>query len=273
VNLKKLLLKTRKQAFSELLGNNPSPFKGEGYDFFELREYADGDDTRHIDWMVTAKKGTPYVKVFHKEHQINVVIASMLNGSVFFGSDRLKQELIAEVAALIAFSAVKNGDNFSNWIFADRCYHTTLPSKRIAAVHEAVEQIVNFDPLHKSASPNIIQNELITKLKRRSLIFVISDFFTPLELKVLAKKHEIIALVIRDRYEESLPELGETALIDPETGALFEGDASALKTHYEKRVKQIDRQFEKECHRLSIRFIKLYTHEDPFSKLARLFGR
>lgn len=270
--IKRLLIKTRRQVFSELIGNNASLFHGEGYDFAELREYQVGDDIRHIDWIITAKQNRPFVKIFHKEHQQNIVIASVLNGSVYFGTERLKQELIAEVAAILAFSSIKNGDSFSHWIFADRLHYSARPTKRLSGVQSCVEAIESFDPIGKKFDLKVLQEELMLRLKRKSLIFVIGDFFTLPELRVLAKKHEVIALVVRDHAEEKLPDLGETALIDPETGAYFEGDVSrGLKAKYSERVHEHDKRMNDYFRKNRIRWVKLYTSEDPFAKLARLF--
>ncbi|MCD6432596.1 MAG: DUF58 domain-containing protein, partial [Sulfurimonas sp.] len=118
--LQKILVRARRQVFSEMVGNNPSIFQGEGYDFIELREYMPGDDIRHIDWNITAKMQKPYIKIFREERELNVVVASVLNGSVHFGSKKFKQESIAEIVALLSFSTIKNGDLLSSYIFTDR---------------------------------------------------------------------------------------------------------------------------------------------------------
>jgi len=269
--LKKILIKTRRQVFSELIGSNASLFHGEGYDFAELREYQVGDDIRHIDWIITAKQNRPFVKVFHKEHQINVVITSLLNGSVFFGSKRLKQELIAEVAAILGFSSIKNGDSFAPWIVADGIKEAGRPTKRLAGVQRTASQILEFDPVGRRLDPAFTR-EMMLRLKRKSLIFLIGDFFTLPELKVLAKRHEVIALVVRDRMEEQLPDLGEVALLDPENGAYFEGSlGQGLRRRYDANVREHDEKMSALFRQNKVRWVKLYTDEDPFIKLSRLF--
>ena len=129
-SLKKILIKTKREVFSELIGNHTTLFSGEGFDFFELREYQIGDDVKNIDWITTAKKQKPFVKVFHKEHQTNIVVANILNGSIFFGSTKLKQTVAAEVASILMYSSIKSGDNFTNYIFADKLYAYSKPSKK-----------------------------------------------------------------------------------------------------------------------------------------------
>jgi len=120
--LSKILVRARRQVFSEMVGNNPSIFQGEGYDFIELREYMPGDDIRHIDWNITAKMQKPYIKIFKEERELNIVIASMLNGSVHFGAKKFKQELIAEIVANLSYAILHNGDLLSTHIYADRLY-------------------------------------------------------------------------------------------------------------------------------------------------------
>jgi len=112
-----------------MVGNNPSIFHGEGYDFIELREYMAGDDIRHIDWNITAKMQKPFIKIFREERELNVVLVSILNGSVHFGSQKFKQESIAEVAALLGYSTLKNGDLLSSYIFTDKIVAHEKPPK------------------------------------------------------------------------------------------------------------------------------------------------
>ena len=272
LGLKKILIKARRQVFSEMIGNNPSMFRGEGYDFFELREYMIGDDTRHIDWIITAKMNKPYVKVFHKEHQINVAIVPILNGSVFFGTARLKQDLIAEISAILGFSTIKNGDSFRSFLMADKLYHETKTSKKLHSVEKMATLVSDFDAIDKGFNLQIIQDELMIRLKRKSLIFLIGDFFDFPDLHLLARKHEVIAIVVRDRAEEQLPDLGESTLIDPQSGAYYEGGISSTqKKAYASKVKAIDERNRENFKKHQIRFVKIYTDEDPFTKLISLF--
>lgn len=108
-----ILLKARRQIIGDRIGNNPSMFRGEGYDFIELREYVPGDDTRHIDWNITAKMQRPYVKVFREERELSVVTVAMLGGSLYFGSGKFKHDAVAEAVALVGYSAIANGDLFT----------------------------------------------------------------------------------------------------------------------------------------------------------------
>ncbi|WP_366939771.1 DUF58 domain-containing protein, partial [Sulfurimonas sp.] len=199
--LQKILVRARRQVFSEMVGNNPSIFQGEGYDFIELREYMPGDDIRHIDWNITAKLKKPYIKIFREERELNVVVASMLNGSVYFGSKRFKQDVIAEVNALLSFSTIKNGDLLSSYIFAEEMYSHLKPSKKLHQVHKNVQEILEFEPLNHKADYKVMANTLFKRLKRKSLIIIVGDFFEVPDFKLLARKHEVVAVIVRDRLE------------------------------------------------------------------------
>jgi uncharacterized protein (DUF58 family) len=270
--LQKILVRARRQVFSEMVGNNPSIFQGEGYDFIELREYMPGDDIRHIDWNITAKLQKPYIKIFREERELNVVVASMLNGSVYFGSKRFKQDVIAEVTAMLSFSVIKNGDLLSSYIFTDKMESHLKPSKKLFQVHKSVEEILNFEPLNKKADYKVLADTLFKRLKRKSLIVIVGDFFEIPDFKVLAKKHEVVAVVVRDRLEEHPPEMGFSSLVDPETGTVLEGDFNAHTVkEYAKKVQIHDRKLYETFRKHQIRFTKVYTDGAIGVSLRRLF--
>ena len=270
--LQKILVRARRQVFSEMVGNNPSIFQGEGYDFIELREYMPGDDIRHIDWNITAKLQKPYIKIFREERELNVVVASMLNGSVYFGSKRFKQDVIAEITAMLSFSTIKNGDLLSTYIFSDKMESFLKPSKKLFQVHKAADEILNFDPLNKKADYKVLADTLFKRLKRKSLIVIVGDFFEIPDFKVLAKKHEVVAVIVRDRLEETPPEMGFTSLVDPESGAVLEGDFNAQTVkEYAKKVLVHDRKLYATFRKHQIRFTKIYTDGKIGVSLRRLF--
>ena len=272
--LKKILVRARRQVFSEMSGNNPSIFKGEGYDFVELREYMPGDDIRHIDWNITAKMQTPYIKIFKEERELNVVIASMLNGSVYFGSKKFKQDLIAELVALLSFSTLKNGDLLSSYIFTDRMITYSKPTKKMSFMTKNVAQILEFNPLHQKADYALMADTLYKRLKRKSLIILIADFFEIPNLKVLAKKHEIIALIVRDKFEEHPPVMGFSSLMDPESGTTLEGDFNEKSVkNYAIRVHAHDKILYENFRNSGIRFTKIYTDDVASVSLKRVFER
>ncbi len=273
-NLKKIVIKTKRQIFSEISGNNSSIFEGEGFDFVELREYNYGDDIRKIDWNVTARMQKPYIKIFHEERELNIVIVSLLGGSVHFGQKRFKQDIIAEIGSLLAFSAVKNGDLFSSFLYTNEIKKDIKPTKNIHAVEKLVESVLSFDAIGEKVDSQNLSKLLFQKIKRRSIIFVIGDFFDSFDFKILSKKHEVVALIVRDRLEENPPEFGMVDLVDPQnlSGSLMHIDQKAIKRYKEKlhnRDMALYKSFSK--HRVS--FTKIYTDEEPFVKLSKLFIR
>ena len=270
--LQKILVKARRQVFSEMIGNNPSPFHGEGYDFIELREYMPGDDIRHIDWNITAKMQRPFVKVFREERELSVSVVSILNGSVYFGSKRFKQELIAQINALLGFSVIKNGDLLSSFVLTDKIEAVEKPSKNIYAVHKMTQNVLEFDPLGKKVDFKMVADTLFKRIRRKSLIIIIGDFFEVPDFKVLARKHEVVAIVVRDRLEEEPPEMGFASLVDPETNEVLEGDFNAHSIkEYKKHVIQNDRKLFDTFKKHQIRFTKIYTDMNESVMLRRIF--
>ncbi|PHS41795.1 MAG: DUF58 domain-containing protein [Sulfurovum sp.] len=268
--VKKIILKTKKQVYGDMLGNNASLFQGEGFEFAELREYVYGDDVRKIDWKTTAKLGKPFVKIYKEERELNVVVVSMLGGSVYFGTVKQKSDVMAEVAATLGFSAVKNSDLFSHMIFADKMYGFSKASKKLFSVHKAVEDIVAFDPLGKEADYQALVETLINRLKKKALLFIVSDFVGEIDLKLLAKKHDVFAVIVRDRFEENPSELGYLRLIDMESKQSFEGDVdSGTLKQYKKALHDNDEKLYKQFKKQGVRFTKVYTHEEPILKLMK----
>ncbi|WP_353661962.1 DUF58 domain-containing protein [Hydrogenimonas sp. SS33] len=271
--LKTLLIKTKRQVFSEMIGNNPSIFHGEGYDFSELREYQVGDDIRKIDWTITAKLRKPYVKLFHEERELSVVAACMMGGSLYFGTRRIKQEVVAEVAAILGYSAVKNGDLFTGAIVDTEVRRLEKPTKRLFSVNRFVEGVDSASVLGRRADYREGLHKLFKRLKRRSVLFVIGDFLSPVDLALLAKRHEVIAVIVRDRFEEHPSPLGQVHLVDPETGATLQTHfAQKSAAAYRAQVIESDKALYRHLRKHRIRFVKIHTDEEPFGRLVKLFG-
>jgi len=268
--VKKIILKTKKQVYGDMLGNNSSLFPGEGFEFSELREYVYGDDIRKIDWKTTAKLGKPFVKVYKEERELNVVVVSLLSGSTYFGTVRQKSDMMAEVVATLGFSAVKNSDLFTHITFADKMYNISKSSKKIYAVHQAVKDVMEFDSLCKEADYVALVETLINRLKKKALLFIVSDFVGEIDLKLLAKKHDVFAVIVRDKFEEDPSELGYLRLIDMESRKSLEGniDSDMLK-RYKKALHDNDEKLYKQFKKQGVRFSKIYTDEEPTLKLMR----
>lgn len=271
-NSRHILLKARRQIVNDRIGNNPSLFRGEGYDFIELREYVAGDDTRHIDWNITAKMRRPFVKVFREERELSVVTVAMLGGGLYFGTAGLKIESVAETVALVGYSALGNGDLFSHFNFSEAMRDEIRASKKRFAVAESVETLMNAELLNRKADYANMAQTLYRRLKRRSLIVVIGDFFDIPDMRLLAKKHEVVAIVVRDRFEENPEPMGFSALIDPESGAVLEGDFNSRSvTKYRHKIREHDAALFDRFRKDGIRATKLYTDAAAAVTLRRLF--
>ncbi len=270
---KKIIIKARKGVFSENVGNNSSKFIGEGYDFVELREYQSGDDIKKIDWNITAKLKKPYVKVFYAQRELNISIVPILSGSLYFGTQNFKNELVAEICAILGFSSIKQSDPYTNFIANEDLTLNTKKSKNIFSVNKMVESILNYKLIGKKTNYPKISSKLFSSLKKRSLIYLIGDFFDieELDLKLLSKKHEVVVIIVRDRFEEHPAKLGNSSLVDPQNNTMFEGNinSSSIK-RYEKTVKQNDHKLFLHLQKCAIRFVKIYTDEEPLKKLLRL---
>jgi uncharacterized protein (DUF58 family) len=207
-------------------GEYHSVFKGRGMEFDEVREYDAQDDIRDIDWNVTARMGHPYTKKFVEERELTVMLLVDASGSGLYGTkDRTKSELIAEICALLAFSAVKNHDRVGLLIFSDRVEKFIAPKKGRQHVLRVVREILTFRPKRKGTDLNVALKMLNDVVTKRSTVFLFSDFLAEgfeRMLKVSHKKHDLVSIVIEDPTEKEFPSLGATVdLEDAETGEVF----------------------------------------------------
>lgn len=266
-----ILIKTRRNIFGQNAGGSPSLFSGNGLDFKELREYEIGDDVRKLNWKVTAKAGRPFVNLFNEERELNIVVAFMVSGSIYFGTKRFKQELMAEILALISYSGIKNDDRLSTLFFSDKEEFFMPPTKKMGALHITLEKALGLDPLGKESDFSAFVHYVNQRIKRRSLIFVVGDFYGDVDLSLL-NKHELFAVMVRDRFEEEPKLFGEMELVDPGT---MQNDAFMLSpkvmADYKKALDAHDRKLEMHFQQQRIRHTKIYTDEEPFVKLSTLF--
>jgi len=267
---KRILLKTKKQVFGDMLGNNASLFHGEGFEFAELREYIYGDDIRKIDWKTTAKLGKPFVKVYREERELNVAVSTMLGGSTYFGTCCQKSEYIAQLVSMLGFSAVKNFDPFSHLIYADKLYHHSKPSKKMHAVTQEVERVLDFQPLGLHSDFRGWADTTFRRFRKKSLLFLISDFVGDVDLRLLSKKHDVFAIIVRDRFEEEPQDLGYLRLVDTEGRGSYEGEIGRQTlTHYRAALKANDQALYRQFRHNGIRYAKLFTDEDPAMRLLK----
>ncbi len=220
--VRKLELKARRLVRESFSGEYLSSFRGQGLDFDDFREYQHGDEVRFIDWNVTARMNAPFVRKFREERELSVVIAVDVSGSADYGSVSLsKREVAAETAAVLGFSALHNGDKVGLLVFAHEPILFIPPEKGSRHLLRMIREILVAKPNKPGTSVSEACDFLVRTLRRKSLVFLISDFFSdPLEkpLGKLARKHETIALRVLDPLEAKLPKGGRVVMIDPETG-------------------------------------------------------
>jgi len=228
--IRRLELRTRRLVESSFAGQYQSVFKGRGMNFEEVRPYSPGDEIRAIDWNVTARTGEPYIKKFTEEREMTVMIVLDVSASGNFGSvEESKRAIAAEVAAILAFSAIHNNDKVGLLLFSDRVELFIPPKKGRHHILRLIREMLFFKPVGYGTDLNgalEYMNKLIT---RRAVVFVISDFFTDdftRPLTVSAKRHDMVAVPIVDPAEELLPDVGVILLEDPETGEQIEVDTS-----------------------------------------------
>jgi uncharacterized protein (DUF58 family) len=223
-----------RQAVEDLLGGEyHSVFKGVGIAFEEVREYQPGDDIRSIDWNVTARMGHPFIKRFVEERELTVILVVDASGSHRFGTQRHeKHEIVAELAALLAFSAISNNDKVGLITFTDRVERFVPPRKGIRHVLRLIRDVLFFQPMHKGTSLRAGLDYLNHVLHRRAIVFLLSDFMDEgfeKSLKQTARRHDLIAVRVHDPREETLPAVGLVQLEDAETGAQLLIDTSSRR--------------------------------------------
>ncbi|MBK7229000.1 MAG: DUF58 domain-containing protein [Ignavibacteriales bacterium] len=208
------------QVFS---GEYHSVFKGRGMEFSEVREYQYGDDIRNIDWNVTARFGHPYIKIFEEERELTVMLMVDLSGSLMFGSvSKTKQRIAAELSAILAFSALKNNDKVGLILFTDKIEKFVPPRKGKKHVLRIIREVLSFEPEGKSTNIRGALEYMNNAIKKKSIAFLISDFMDEgyeKILRIVGRKHDLIGIVLDDRREKEIPNIGLVKLVDAETGA------------------------------------------------------
>ncbi|MBX3272921.1 MAG: DUF58 domain-containing protein [Sandaracinaceae bacterium] len=277
--LRKIEIRTAKLANDQLAGGYQSVFKGRGMAFSEVRQYQAGDDVRFIDWNVSARLNETYVKVFTEEREMTVMLLVDLSGSERFGSvSRPKIETVAEVAALLAFSAIKNNDRVGLILFTDRVEKLIPPKKGKAHVMRVVTEILNARPVGEGTDLTEALDTLGHVARRRSVAFLVSDFIADRyerSLRIAAARHDLIPIQVVDPREEELPDVGLALFEDLETGDVVEIDTSdpRVRKAYGKRVRR-ERQVREELfRRLSVDHVTVHTHRDYVRPLSDLFRR
>jgi uncharacterized protein (DUF58 family) len=234
--VRQLEIRTRGLVNQIFSGEYHSVFKGRGMEFSEVREYQFGDDMRMIDWNVTARFNHPFIKIFEEERELTVMLVVDMSGSQFFGSQsELKRDAAVELSAILAFSAMKNNDKVGLIIFTDRIEKFVPPRKGRGHTLRIIRELLSFEPSHSATSLKAALEYLNHVQKKRSIVFVLSDFLDDnyeSALRIAGKRHDLIGIVLQDPRENELPNVGLMHLRDAESGATRVIDTSDTKVRF-----------------------------------------
>lgn len=296
--LKSITLKSKKMEVSELLkkvrkieiktkgltnhifsGEYHSAFKGRGMSFSEVREYQYGDDIRNIDWNVTARFQHPYVKIFEEERELTIMLLIDVSKSSFIGTqNQLKNEIIAEIAGVLAFSAIQNNDKVGVLFFSDAIEMFIPPKKGKSHILRIIREIINFEPKSNKTNISLALENFNNMVKRKSIAFVLSDFIDENyadELRHIAKKHDVIGVKVYDNLDMELPNIGLLQIQDVETGEtkwIDTGDTLTQKTYRERAV-FYDRNYEQSFVKAGADKLKIKTEQSYVHVLMNFFKK
>lgn len=224
--VRKIEIKTRRLSDHIFGGEYHSTFKGRGMTFSEVRQYQFGDDVRNIDWNVTARYNEPYIKVFEEERELTMMLMVDISGSELFGTDeQFKNEIVTEIAATLAFSATQNNDKIGLILFSDAIELYIPPKKGRSHVLRIIRELIEFKPKSKLTDISEALKFLSNVMKKKAIVFMLSDFITDDEykqnLKIAAGRHDITGIRVFDKGEEEIPNLGMVQMQDEESGELM----------------------------------------------------
>jgi uncharacterized protein (DUF58 family) len=242
--VRKIEIKTRRLSDHVFGGEYHSTFKGRGMTFSEVRQYQFGDDVRNIDWNVTARYNEPFVKVFEEERELTLMLMVDISGSEYFGTDaQFKNEIITEIAATLAFSALQNNDKVGIILFTDQIELFVPPKKGKSHILRIIRELLEFTPVSKKTDITQALKYLTNVIKKKAIVFVMSDFMTDHykdTLKIVAGKHDVTGIRVFDKKEEQIPNLGMVQMLDEETGEsiLVNTSSKAVRTQYSAYYKE-----------------------------------
>lgn len=260
-----------------LSGQYHSAFKGRGMEFEEVRDYQIGDDVRTIDWNVSARYGRPFVKVFREERELTVMLMVDMSASHLFGTrDQLKRELVAEVCATLAFSAIRNNDKVGLICFTDRIEKVVPARKGPQHVLRVIRELLYHRPAGRGTDLAVPLEHLNTLIKRKSVVFLASDFqgggFEQ-PMRVARRRHDLIPVVVEDIRERELPDIGLIELKDNETGrrVLVDTSSRRVRERYEAQAAQAAEARDRLFRRMDVEAIRVRTGESFIDPLTRFF--
>ncbi|MDD2436142.1 MAG: DUF58 domain-containing protein [Massilibacteroides sp.] len=278
--VRRIEIKTRGLSRNIFAGQYHSAFKGRGMVFSEVREYQYGDDIRDIDWNVTARYIRPYVKVFEEERELTVMLLIDVSGSRDFGSvNVMKKEIITEIAATLAFSAIQNNDKIGVIFFSDKIEKFIPPQKGKKHILYVIRELIDFHPEKNRTDVSVVLKYLTNAIKKRCSAFLISDFIDKGNFKdaltIANRKHDVVAIQVYDRREAELPSVGLMKIKDAETGVERWIDSSSKRVRdvygewWKKRQKEMNDSFKKS----RVDSVSIRTEEDYVKALIALFEK
>ena len=275
--VRKIEIKTRKLSSNIFGGEYHSAFKGRGMTFSEVRNYQFGDDVRTIDWNVTARYNEPFVKIFEEERELTLMLMVDVSNSALFGTNNaLKKNIITEISATLAFSALQNNDKVGLILFSDQVEFYIPPSKGKTHVLRIIRELIEFKPLSKKTDIKVALEFLTRILKKKSITFILSDFISSdyeKSLKIISKKHDLTGIKVYDKFEEAIPNLGLVQMFDQETEEIKMIDTSSksLRGNYKREMSLNFKKFNDLFTKNGAGTISCRTDESYIKKLLNYF--
>jgi uncharacterized protein (DUF58 family) len=276
--VRKIEIKTKGLSSQVFSGEYHSAFKGRGMAFAEVREYMPGDEIRTIDWNVTARFNEPYVKVFQEERELTMMLIVDVSGSSDFGTKaQLKKELIAELCAVLSFSAAQNNDKIGVILFSEDVELFIPPKKGRKHILRIIRDLLEFEPNKKGTDLNAVLRHFNNAIKKRTIAFVISDFQSENSLedvfKIVNKRHDLIGIQIEDPMEAELPKMGIVKLRDSETGITKWVNTSrkSIRTNWKASGIKRNRELQNAFRKSGVDYVKIQTGSSYIKPLMNLF--
>ncbi len=275
--VRQIEIRTRGLVNEVFSGEYHSVFRGRGMEFSEVREYQVGDDIRAIDWNVTARFDHPFVKIFEEERELTVILAVDMSGSQKFGSGKYtKQQIAAEISAILAFSSLKNNDKVGLILFSDKVEKYVPPKKAKSHTLRIIRELLSFEPSGKGTSIKNALEFLNRMQSKRAIVFLLSDFNDSgyeTILKVVGKRHDLVGVMIEDEKENEIPRVGLLRVVDPETGRFMTLDTSseAFSEWYKMKRNKMLSERKSLFQRSKIDSISINTRESYIKPLVNFF--
>ncbi len=277
--VRRIELKTKGLSNQIFSGEYHSAFKGRGMAFSEVREYNMGDEVRDIDWNVTARFGHPFIKVFEEERELTVVLVVDVSASDSFGSTtQLKKNMITEICAVLAFSAIQNNDKIGVIFFSDQVEKFIPPKKGKSHILRIIRELIEFKPEQKGTNITEALRYLNNVVKKRSIAFLITDFMDKdysNGLKLASGKHDLVALHIYDQRELEMPAIGRVKFVDPETGVTqwINTNSKRNREVYAKAGLERMEEMKLACQKAGVDVASIATHTSYITPLRNLFSK